>query len=104
MLAPTKLSTDPIGEGAGVDSAVPGGRLEDLLELGLKGTAVPLRTCLEPSNDICAEITHKNLCHWPPLSASEMIALSSAYRCEPRRGVEMVATVLPPGVYQIGDV
>jgi hypothetical protein len=65
---PTKLSTDSTGEGAGIDGTVPGGRLEDLLELGLQGTAVPLRPRLEPSNDICPEITDKNLCHWPPPS------------------------------------
>jgi len=65
---PTKLSTDPSGEGAGIDDAVPGGHLEDLLELGLKGTAVPLRPRLEPSNDVCPEITDKNLCHGQPSS------------------------------------
>jgi len=63
---PTKLSADPVGEGAGIDGAVPGGRLEDVLELGLKGTSVPPRPRPQPSNDICPEITDKNLCHWPP--------------------------------------
>ena len=64
MRTPDKLSTDPIGEGAGIDGAVPGGGLEDLLELGLKGTTVSLRPRLEPSNDIGLEITDEDLCHW----------------------------------------
>jgi hypothetical protein len=46
---PAKLSTDPVGEGAGIE-----------------GTAVPLRPRLQASNDICLEITDENLCHWPP--------------------------------------
>lgn len=63
MRAASKLSADPVGEGAGVGGVVPGGRLENVLELRLEGTAVPFRPSLEPSHDICPQITHKNLCH-----------------------------------------
>jgi hypothetical protein len=74
--APGKLSTDSIGEGAAIHDAMPGGRLQDLPELGLKGTIVSLCTRLQPRNDIRLEITDKDLCHWkPPSRANEMIAL-----------------------------
>jgi hypothetical protein len=58
---PGKLSTVLIGEGAAIDNAMPGGRLQDLLELGLKRMTVSLCTRLQRSNDIRLEITDKDL-------------------------------------------
>ena len=61
MYTPGQLLADSIREGAGIDSAMPGSRLEDLLELGLKGTPVSLCASLQTGNDICLEITDKDL-------------------------------------------
>jgi hypothetical protein len=76
LRTPRKLPTDSIGEGAGIDDAMPGGRLQNLLELRLKRMTVSLCTRLQPRNDIRLEITDKDVYHWkPPPHADEMIAL-----------------------------
>jgi len=63
MPAPGELAANPIGDGTGFNRAVPGGGLEDLLELGLKGTSVSPRARLQSGYDIGLEVANKHLRH-----------------------------------------
>ena len=65
LLSGDRFSGEPgsFARASGVDRVAPGGCLDDLLELALKGTPVSLRRRLQPGNDIDLEITDKNLCH-----------------------------------------
>jgi hypothetical protein len=47
----SEFPADPSGDDAGFDGAVSFNRLEHLLQVGLEGTAVPLRPGLEPGHE-----------------------------------------------------